>query len=166
MAHDRFVWTPSPELLSHTTITAFLREHRLPDYEALLARADGDPGWLWDAVLRFFAVRFHRPYERILDTSAGIEWPRWCVGGETNLVLNGLDRHRETEAWARAAVIWEGENGESRRTPRRCVTSSSSHTAAAKRRCAQGATSGGRTWRDHDQRRRPRKPCPRKRPSC
>ncbi len=115
MPRERFVWEPSPELLNQSTITAFLREHGLPDYEALLARADADPGWLWDAVLRFFAVRFYRPYERILDTSAGIEWPRWCVGGETSLVLNCLDRHRETETWARTAVIWEGEDGELRR---------------------------------------------------
>jgi len=110
-----FVWEPTPELLSHTTITAFLREHGLRDYEALLARADADPGWLWDAVLRFFTVRFYRPYERILDTGAGIEWPRWCVGGETNLVLNCLDRHRGMPTWTRPAVIWEGERGELRR---------------------------------------------------
>ncbi|OGT83866.1 MAG: AMP-dependent synthetase [Gammaproteobacteria bacterium RIFCSPLOWO2_02_FULL_61_13] len=110
-----FVWEPTPELLSHTTITAFLREHGLRDYEALIARADADPAWLWDAVLRFFAVRFYRPYECILDTTAGIEWPRWCVGGETNLVLNCLDRHRGTPTWTRTAVIWEGERGERRR---------------------------------------------------
>ena len=110
----RFVWEPSAEVLRHTTMTAFLRKHGLPDYEALLARADADPGWLWDAVLRFFAVRFYRPYDRILDMSAGVEWPRWCVGGETNLVLNSLDRHRGTKTWARSAVIWEGENDELR----------------------------------------------------
>ncbi|MBI3917846.1 MAG: AMP-binding protein [Betaproteobacteria bacterium] len=115
MRHDRFVWEPTPELLSHTTITAFLREHGLPDYQALLARADAGPEWLWGAVLRFFGVRFYRPYERILDTSAGIESPRWCVGGETNLVLNCLDRHRGTPTWSRPAVIWEGERGELRR---------------------------------------------------
>lgn len=109
-----FAWAPTPELLRHTTITAFLREHGLPDYEALLARADADPAWLWDAVLRFFSVRFYRPYERILDTSAGIEWPQWCIGGETNLVLNCLDRHRGTETWRQPAIVWEGENGESR----------------------------------------------------
>jgi acetyl-CoA synthetase len=112
---DRFVWKPSQELLSRTTITAFLREHRLADYEALLARADADPRWFWDAVLRFFDVRFFRPYREILDTSAGIEWPNWCVGGETNLVLNCLDRHRGTATWTNPAIVWEGENGEVRR---------------------------------------------------
>lgn len=115
MTHDRFVWEPSSEVLNATTLAAFLREHRLPDYEALLARADAEPHWFWDALLRFFDVRFYRPYAQILDTSAGMPWANWCVGGETNLVLNCLDRHRGTPAWLQTAIVWEGENGEQRR---------------------------------------------------
>ncbi|HSQ03237.1 MAG TPA: AMP-binding protein, partial [Burkholderiales bacterium] len=110
-----FVWQPTPELLRETTLAAFLQQHGLPDYEALLRRADADPRWLWDAVLRFFDVRFSRPYDDILDRSAGREWPRWCVGGETNLVLNALDRHRDTATWSRTALVWEGEDGTVRR---------------------------------------------------
>ena len=115
MTHDRFVWEPSPEITRNTNITAFLRAHRLPDYEALLARADAEPQWFWDAVLRFFDVRFERPYTQVLDASGGIEWARWCIGGETNLVTNCLDRHRGTPVWARTALIWEGEDGAERR---------------------------------------------------
>lgn len=113
--NSSFVWQPTPELLRDTSVTAFLRQHGLPDYDALLSRADADPRWLWDAVLRFFDVRFFRPYDDILDLTTGIEWPRWCVGGETNLVLNALDRHRDTETWAHTAIVWEGEDGEVRR---------------------------------------------------
>ncbi len=112
--HDRFVWEPSREVLDATTLAAFLREHRLPDYEALLARADAEPQWFWDALLRFFEVQFYRPYTQVLDTSAGIPWASWCVGGETNLVLNCLDRHRGTPTWERTAIVWEGEDGKQR----------------------------------------------------
>ncbi len=115
MTRDRFVWQPTPELLEKTAMTAFLRAQGLADFAALLERADRDPRWLWDAVLKFFDVRFERPYTQILDISRGIEWPRWCVGGETNLVTNCLHRHRDTGTWSRTAVIWEGENGEERR---------------------------------------------------
>ena len=115
MTHDRFVWEASSDVLNATTLAAFLREHRLPDYEALLTRADAEPHWFWDALLRFFDVRFYRPYDQVLDTSAGIPWANWCVGGETNLVLNCLDRHRGTPTWLRTAIVWEGENGEQRR---------------------------------------------------
>ena len=115
LPHDRFVWEASREVLNATTLTAFLRAHRLPDYAALLAGADSDPHWFWNALLRFFDVRFYRPYTQVLDTSAGIAWANWCVGGETNLVLNCLDRYRGTPTWLRTAIIWEGENGEQRR---------------------------------------------------
>ena len=115
MPHDRFVWEASSEVLNATTLAAFLREHRLPDYEALLTKADAEPHWFWDALLRFFEVRFFRAYSQVLDTSTGIQWARWCVDGETNLVLNCLDRHRGTPTWLRTAIIWEGENGQQRR---------------------------------------------------
>lgn len=115
MPPDRFVWEPSAELLQQTTIASFLRRHGLPDYESLLGRAEADPRWFWDAVLRFFDVRFYTPYRQILDVSAGIEWPRWCVGAETNLVLNALDRHRGTPTWSNTAIAWEGEDGAVRR---------------------------------------------------
>ena len=115
MSDDAFVWEASPDVLNATTLSRFLREHQLADFEALLKKADAEPHWFWDALLRFFAVRFSRPYTQILDTNGGIAWPQWCVGGETNLVLNCLDRHRDTPTWQKTAIIWEGENGMQRR---------------------------------------------------
>lgn len=115
MSDDAFVWEASPDVLNATTLSRFLREHQLADFDALLKKADAEPHWFWDALLRFFAVRFSRPYTQILDTSGGIAWPQWCVGGETNLVLNCLDRHRDTPTWQKTAIIWEGENGMQRR---------------------------------------------------
>jgi acetyl-CoA synthetase len=111
MRPDTFVWEPTPELLERTSLSAFLRVSSLANYEALCSRANADPAWLWDAVLRFFEVRFHRPYSRVLDLSRGIEWPQWCLDGETNLVTNSLDRHRGTPAWKRDAIVWESEAG-------------------------------------------------------
>lgn len=115
MSDDAFVWEASPDVLNATTLSRFLREHQLADFDALLKKADAEPHWFWDALLRFFAVRFSRSYTQILDTSGGIAWPQWCVGGETNLVLNCLDRHRDTPTWQKTAIIWEGENGMQRR---------------------------------------------------
>jgi acetyl-CoA synthetase len=115
MTRDHFIWQASREVLNATTLSAFLRAHNLPDFDALLVRADAEPHWFWNALLRFFDVRFYRPYSRVLDTSAGIAWAKWCVDGETNLVLNCLDRHRDTPTWQRSAIVWEGEDGAQRR---------------------------------------------------
>src|SRR6266446_9124602 len=39
---------------------------------------------------------------------------RWFVGGRLNASVNCLDRHLETEIRNKAAIVWEGEPGETR----------------------------------------------------
>ncbi len=138
MSDDAFVWEASPDVLNATTLSRFLREHQLADFDALLKKADAEPHWFWDALLRFFAVRFSRPYTQILDTNGGIAWPQWCVGGETNLVLNCLDRHRDTPTWQKTAIIWEGENGMQRRWSYAELDSETARLAGALRELGLG----------------------------
>ncbi len=114
MSAAPLAWNPSDDIVRHTTLARFLARHGMSDLDALLARADAEPQWYWRALLDFFAIRFVRPYTEVLDVSAGIEWPKWCVGGTTNLTLNCLDRHRGTPTWAKPAIIWESEDGEIR----------------------------------------------------
>ena len=138
MSDNAFVWEASPDVLNATTLSRFLREHQLADFDTLLKKADAEPHWFWDALLRFFAVRFSRPYTQILDTSDGIAWPQWCVGGETNLVLNCLDRHRDTPTWQKTAIIWEGENGMQRRWSYAELDSETARLAGALRELGLG----------------------------
>ncbi len=104
-------WTPDAGTVARANLTGFLRAQGLPSYEALLARADAEPEWFYDALLKHLDWRFYRPYERVLDDSRGAPWTRWCVGGTTNVVLNALDRWRGTPTWGKPALVWEGEDG-------------------------------------------------------
>mgnify|MGYP001182316287 CR=1 FL=1 len=106
-----YVWQPTQDLIDRTTLSAFLRRHAIPDQDALCAQANARPAWFWDALIRFFEIRFAQPYSQVLDTSRGIEWPVWCEGGTTNIVSNCLGRHRNSPIWERDAVVWEGEGG-------------------------------------------------------
>ena len=108
------VWHPDDEIVGKSTLTEFIRAHGLADYDALLAKSVAEPAWYWDAVIRHFGIRYTRPYEKIMDASAGKPWARWCAGGTTNLVLNCLDAHVGTDVMKKAAVVWEAENGEVR----------------------------------------------------
>lgn len=114
-ATEPIAWRPSPEIQEKSNLTAFLRAENLPDFESLLARANEDPEWFNDAVIHHYGIRFFQPYTQILDTSGGIEHARWCVGGTTNVVLNALDKHRDTEIWNKDALVWEGEDGRKRK---------------------------------------------------
>jgi acetyl-CoA synthetase len=105
-----YVWTPPPELVGQSNLTAFLRATGQPDYDALAAKADADPAWLMEEVFRFCDVRFYRRYDRMLDLSRGLPRARWCVGGTTNIVLNCIDKHQHTPIWNQTFLVWEGED--------------------------------------------------------
>ena len=107
-------WRPSPEHVAGTNLARFWRRQGLDGYAALQAWALADVGRFWDAVLDDLGVEFSAPYTQVLDTSGGIERPRWYVGGRMNAVHNALDRWMGTETWERDAVRYESEEGEVR----------------------------------------------------
>ncbi len=111
MAEAEPVWIPSREAVASSKIAAFMALHGIADLAGLLRRADNEPNWYWGALLDFFDIRFVKPYSNVLDLSRGIAWPQWCVGGTTNIVLNCLDRHRNTPTWHKDAIVAEGEDG-------------------------------------------------------
>jgi acetyl-CoA synthetase len=105
-------WRPTRDQIEQSRLTAFIRQHGLRDYDALMTRSIDDPKWFWRAVLDEIGVRFSTPCERILDDSAGVAWPRWCVGGRLNIVTSCLDRWLGTDVEHRQALVCEDEDGD------------------------------------------------------
>jgi acetyl-CoA synthetase len=108
------LWSPSPAYIERANITRFMRTHGIETYQELVDRSVGDVEWFWDAVVRDLGISFLTPYEQVLDTSRGVEWATWFLGGKTNLA------HQCVDVWAdrtpeALAVVWEGEDGEVRR---------------------------------------------------
>ena len=108
---NEFAWLPDPGLSSSSNATGMLRALGATDWADMARIADLEPERFHQTLLRETGYRFFRPYERVVDESAGIEWARWCVGGTTNATLNALDRWRGTPTWDKPALIWEGEGG-------------------------------------------------------
>lgn len=111
MADADIAWQPDAATVAASNLSAFLRAAGVARYEDLLERADREPAWFFDALLKHLDYRFYQPYEKVLDESRGAPWARWCVGGTTNVVLNALDRWRGTPTWEKPALVWEGEDG-------------------------------------------------------
>jgi acetyl-CoA synthetase len=105
------VWRPDAATVEQANLTRFMRALGVDSFEALNERASQDPSWFHDALIRFLDYRFERPYARVLDLTEGKPFAHWCVGGETNVVINCLDRRRGTEGYAHTALVWEGEDG-------------------------------------------------------
>jgi acetyl-CoA synthetase len=102
-------WEPDSTTRERAQLTRFLRQTGAADFHELHQQSITDIPGFTEQVLRFLEIRFDKPYERVLDLSRGIEWPRWCVGAELNIAKSCL-RHDPN----RLAVIWEGEEGTTR----------------------------------------------------
>jgi acetyl-CoA synthetase len=107
-------WRPTPGYINRSRLKAFMDRHGIAGHEELLRRSVAEPDWFWPAVLEDLDIRFYEPYTTILDTSRGIAWARWCVGGKLNIVHNCLDKWMGTPVAERTAVRWEGEEGTTR----------------------------------------------------
>jgi acetyl-CoA synthetase len=87
--------------------------HGIGELPELQRRSIDDPEWFWNAVLSDLRLEFFKPYEKVIDTSAGLPWTRWCVGGELNIVVNCIDRWIGTPREQAPAIRWSTEEGAS-----------------------------------------------------
>ncbi|MEM7115756.1 MAG: AMP-binding protein [Chloroflexota bacterium] len=92
---------PTPEMVANA---------HLSDYEQTRAEADNDPAAFWG---RIAAQNFewYRPWSRVLD-ERNAPFYKWFVDGKVNIVHNALDRHMRTAVRNKAALIFEGEPGD------------------------------------------------------
>ena len=107
-------WRPSDDYIRSSRLKAFIDQHNLGSLDELLRRSTTDLEWFWNAVLADLDIQFYTPYQQVIDTSGGIPWTRWCVGGTMNIVHNCLDKWMGTEVERKVAVRWEGEEGATR----------------------------------------------------
>ena len=105
-----FVWHPSPDLVAQSSLQHFIDRHELGSYDELMRRSTTDIAWFWDTVLRDLDIQFSKPYSQIVDLSEGKPWPRWCVGGEMNIVHNLLDKYADTATENKIAIKSEIED--------------------------------------------------------
>lgn len=113
--NSEIVWRPSANDIQRAHLTAFMRAHGIASYDELMARSTADVAWFTDAIIKYLDIRFQQPYSNVLDLSDGIQWPRWCVDGQLNIVANCVDKWAaDPTARDRLALVWEGEEGEVR----------------------------------------------------
>ena len=106
------VWFPAPADIERSHLARFMRLHGLADLAELQVRSTTHVGWFTNAIIEYLDIRFQRPYRKVLDISAGVQFPQWCVGGQLNIVHNCIDKWLADAASAgRMAIEWEGEDG-------------------------------------------------------
>src|SRR5439155_11473539 len=79
-----FVWKPTPEIVEAANLTRLSRSLGCSDYHELHRVSIEEPERFWPALVDDLGLTFTRRWTRVLDTSDGIEWARWFVGGRVN----------------------------------------------------------------------------------
>ena len=70
-------WTPSPEVIERAQITRFMKQVGVSTWDELYQYSISDVERFTQEVLKFLDIKFDPPYEKLLDTTDGIEFPRW-----------------------------------------------------------------------------------------
>src|SRR5262245_13543405 len=112
--YGEIIWRPPPHFAKATRIGRFMERVGIGSLSELQRRSIDDPEWYWRQVNDEFALRWTKPFHRVLDGSRGAAWPQWFEGGEFNLAVNCLDRNIDSGRGAQAAIIWESDAGEAR----------------------------------------------------
>ena len=55
-------------------------------------------------------LKWFKEWDKVLDWNP--PFAKWFIGGKLNASVNCLDRHIDSDAKNKVAIIWEGENGE------------------------------------------------------
>ena len=111
---------------SHADIDSALKEHRvfeqsdefrskahvksLAEYQRLYKEAEEQPEKFWANIAR--ELHWFKTWDRVLDWK--LPFAQWFVGGQLNISYNCLDTHVATWRKNKAAILWEGEPGDSR----------------------------------------------------
>src|SRR2546421_6527492 len=71
-----------------------------------------EPERFWPEVVDDLGLRFSRRWDQVVDTSRGVEWARWFVGGKLNLAESCVHKWVETDRADEEAAVGVDENGE------------------------------------------------------
>jgi acetyl-CoA synthetase len=85
-------------------------EKALLNNDSLHLQASTDTEKFWETHAR--ELTWFKPWDRVMDWNP--PYVKWFVNGKLNLSYNCLDRHLNGARRNKAALIWEGENGEER----------------------------------------------------
>ena len=108
-------WRPTADYIENANVTRFMRKHGIDSIDEFRRRSIEDMEWFWDAVVQDMDIEFTTPYDRVLDSSGGIAWSKWFVGGHVNLTHNCVDRHALGDRADRVAIVSETEDAEVRK---------------------------------------------------
>ena len=126
-------WRPAARYLERSRLRRFAETHGRQSFAELYRWSVDEAESFWRAVDGDLGLVWRTPYRDVLDSSRGIAWTTWWIGGRMNYVASAL-RHQPS----RTAIVWEGEEGAVRRLTYAELASQVRRTAAGLRAVGVG----------------------------
>jgi len=102
--HESRIFPPPAEFTAQANIKSE------EEYQELWQQAKDDPDGFWGELAE--NLDWFQKYDSV--TTGEMPETKWFVGGKLNVSYNCLDRHLDSWRKNKAAIVWEGEPGDSR----------------------------------------------------
>ena len=106
MMEEKRVFNPPKELSQSAYIKSF------EEYKKIYKKSIDDPQKFWGEMAD--QLDWFKKWDKVLVEDFKNGKHEWFVGGKLNVSYNCLDRHLKTSKKNKAAIIWEGDPGDSR----------------------------------------------------
>jgi len=99
--------------MNASRLRKFLDKLEVSELAGLQDRARQDPDWFWSNAIDDIGIEWTQRPQRMCDSSAGIAWTKWWIGGRLNLATLACDRWAARNPHS-IALISESEDGTTR----------------------------------------------------
>ncbi len=106
MMEEKRVFKPSKDLSKQAYIKS------MAQYKKIYQKSIDDPEAFWGEMAE--QLEWYKKWDKVLVENFAEAKHEWFVGGKLNVAYNCLDRHLKTSRKNKAAIIWEGDIGDSR----------------------------------------------------
>ncbi len=77
LENQSFAWNPSPDTVERAQLTRFMTQVGASTWQELYDFSIRDVEQFTEEVLKFLDITFEPPYQKLLDISNGVEFPKW-----------------------------------------------------------------------------------------
>ncbi len=97
LADQPIAWTPSPDVIERAQLAKFMKQVGVSTWDELYAYSISDVAKFTEEVLKFLDIKFDPPYEKLLDISNGVEFPKWFGrSGDTPVPMDAASASKGT----------------------------------------------------------------------
>ncbi|MDX1596507.1 MAG: AMP-binding protein [Nitrosopumilaceae archaeon] len=104
-----FAFIPTKNQENDSNIARLIKKLKLSSIHELSEKSQNNLEWFWECVSNDIGIVWDKKYQQILDTSNGLPWSKWFVGGQTNIYKSSVEKFAKSNP-DKIAYYFESED--------------------------------------------------------